>query len=102
MTNLRNKINKIIKRKNKKPLVCLTAYSRSLSQILDKHCDIILVGDSLGMVLYGMESTKQVSIDMMINHAKSARLGVKKSLFVVDMPFNTYRNKREAYFNAKK
>jgi len=102
MTNLRNKINKIIKRKNKKPLVCLTAYSRSLSQILDKHCDIILVGDSLGMVLYGMESTKQVSIDMMINHAKSARLGVKKSLFVVDMPFNTYRNKKEAYFNARK
>ena len=96
------KIRAIIKRKGKRSIVCLTAYSKTIAEILDKHCDIILVGDSLGMVLYGMKSTREVTLDMMINHAKSVKRGIKKSILVVDMPYQTYRNKKEAYKNAKK
>ena len=96
------KIRKIIKRKNKSPIVCLTAYSKKIAEILDKYCDIILVGDSLGMVLYGMESTREVTLDMIINHAKGVKKGISKSVLVIDMPYQTYRNKKEAYKNAKK
>jgi 3-methyl-2-oxobutanoate hydroxymethyltransferase len=96
------KIREIIKRKNKIPIVCLTAYSKTIAKILDKYCDIVLVGDSLGMVLYGMKSTREVTLDMMISHAKSVKKGISKSILVVDMPHQTYRNKKEAYKNAKK
>ena len=96
------KIREIVKRKNKRPIVCLTAYSKTIAEILDKYCDIVLVGDSLGMVLYGMKSTREVSLDMMIEHAKSVKKGISKSILVVDMPHQTYRNKKEAYKNAKK
>jgi len=96
------KIIEIIKRKNKNPIVCLTAYSKTIAKILDKYCDIVLVGDSLGMVLYGMKSTREVTLDMMINHAKSVKKGISKSILVVDMPYQTYRNRKEAYKNAKK
>ena len=96
------KIQNILKKKNKKPIVCLTAYSKNIAEILDNHCDIILVGDSLGSVLYGMHSTKNVSLDMMINHSISVKKGVKKSLLVVDMPFGTYKNKKIALNNARK
>ena len=68
---------------------------------MDKHCDLILVGDSLGSVLYNYKSTKEVTLDVMINHSKSVRLGVKKSVMVVDMPYNTYRNSKQALKNAK-
>ena len=94
-------IKKILNKKNKSKLVCLTAYSKNIASILDKHCDIVLVGDSLGSVLYNYKSTKEVSLNTMINHSRSVRLGVKKSLMVVDMPFNTYRNPKEALKNAK-
>ncbi len=94
-------IKNILKKKKKSKLVCLTAYSKNIASILDHHCDIILVGDSLGSVLYNYKSTKEVTLDTMINHSKSVRLGVKKSLMVVDMPFNTYRNPKEALKNAK-
>ena len=96
------KIKKLIAKKNKSKIVCLTAYSKNIASILDNHCDIILVGDSLGSVLYNFKSTRGVSLDMMIEHSKSVRLGVKKSLMVVDMPHNTYRNNSEALRNAKK
>ena len=96
------KIQNILKKKNKKPIVCLTAYSKNIAEILDNYCDIILVGDSLGTVLYGMDSTKSVSLDMMINHSISVKKGVKKSLLVVDMPFGTYKNKKIALNNARK
>ena len=95
-------ILKIISKKNKSKIICLTAYSKNIASIIDKHCDIILVGDSLGSVLYNFSSTKKVSLDMMIEHSKSVRMGVKKSLMVVDMPHNTYRNPKEALKNAKK
>jgi len=68
---------------------------------LDRYCDLILVGDSLGSVLYNYKSTKEVTLDIMINHSKSVRLGVKKSLMIVDMPYNTYRNPKVALKNAK-
>ena len=97
-----NKILKIKSKKNKSKIVCLTAYSKNIASIIDKYCDLVLVGDSLGSVLYNFTSTKKVTLDMMIEHSKSVRMGVKKSLMVVDMPHNTYRNSNEALKNAKK
>ena len=97
-----NKFTNLINKKNKSKIVCLTAYSKNVASIIDKHCDLILVGDSLGSVLYNFSSSKKVTLDMMIEHSKSVRMGVKKSLMVVDMPHNTYRNSREALINAKK
>ena len=97
-----NKFKKIIRKKNKSKIVCLTAYSKNIATILDKHCDIILVGDSLGSVLYNYNTTRHVTLNTMIEHSKSVRLGVKKSLMVVDMPYKTYRNAKEALKNAKR
>ena len=98
---MNKKIKKILNKKNKSKIVCLTAYSKNIAEILDKHCDIVLVGDSLGSVLYNFKSTKEVTLQTMINHSKSVRLGVNKSLMVFDMPYNTYRNPQEALKNAK-
>ena len=96
------KFKNLLNKKNKSKIICLTAYSKNIASILDKHCDIILVGDSLGSVLYNYKSTREVSLNTMIEHSKSVKLGVKKSLMVVDMPYNTYRNSKEALKNAKK
>ena len=96
------KIKKIINKKNRSKIVCLTAYSKNIAEEIDKHVDIILVGDSLGSVLYNYSSTRKVTLTEMINHSKSVRLGVKKSLMVVDMPFKTYTTKNIALKNAKK
>ena len=96
------KIKQILLKKNKTKIICLTSYSKNFSEILDKFTDIILVGDSLGSVLYSFDTTKKVNLNMMIEHSKSVRQGIKKSLMVVDMPYNTYRNKSEALKNAKK
>ena len=98
---MNKKINKILNKKNKSKVICLTAYSKNVALILDKYCDLVLVGDSLGSVLYNYKSTKEVTLETMINHSKSVRLGVKKSLMVVDMPYNTYRNPKEALKNAR-
>jgi len=99
---MNNKIINFIKKKNKSKIISLTAYSKNIASIIDKYCDLVLVGDSLGSVLYNFSSTKKVTLDMMIEHSKSVRMGVKKSLMVVDMPHNTYRNPKEALSNAKK
>ena len=96
-----NKIKNFIRKKNKSKIVSLTAYSKNIASILDNYCDLILVGDSLGSVLYNFTTTRKVTLNMMIEHAKSVRLGVSKSLMVVDMPYNTYRNPQEALKNAK-
>jgi len=96
------KIKKILKKKNKSKIVCLTAYSKNVAEIIDKHCDIVLVGDSLGSVLYNYETTRKVSLKTMIEHSKSVKKGIKKSLMVVDMPYKTYGNRKEALKNAKK
>jgi len=98
---MNKKVTKILNKKNKSKVICLTAYSKNVASILDKYCDLILVGDSLGSVLYNFKSTKEVTLDMMINHSKSVKQGVKKSLMVVDMPYNTYRNPKEALKNAR-
>ena len=98
---MNKKIKKILNKKNKSKIICLTAYSKNIASILDKHCDLILVGDSLSSVLYNYKSTKEVTLDVMINHSKSVRFGVKKSLMVVDMPYKTYRSSKEALKNAK-
>ena len=71
-------IKKILKKKCKLPIVCLTAYTRNIAKIADKYCDIILVGDSLGMVLYGMKTTRNVKIETMILHAKAVKEISKK------------------------
>jgi|TARA_B100000214_G_scaffold151638_1_gene108554 3-methyl-2-oxobutanoate hydroxymethyltransferase len=97
-----SKIRKILNKKNKSKIVCLTAYSKNISEEIDKYVDITLVGDSLGSVLYNYSSTRKVTLTEMINHSKSVRLGVKKSLMVVDMPFKTYTTKNIALKNAKK
>ena len=99
---MNTKIKNILSKKNKSKIICLTSYSKNISEILDNLVDIILVGDSLGSVLYSYNTTKKVMLDTMIEHSKSVRQGVKQSLMVVDMPYNTYRNKVEALKNAKK
>ena len=96
------KIKDILLKKGKKKIVSLTAYSKNYAQILDKYCDIILVGDSMANVLYGMKNTHKISLETIILHSVSVRKGVKKSLLVVDMPKGTYKNPSEAKKNAKK
>jgi len=97
-----SKINKIILKKNKSKIICLTAYSKNFAEEIDKYTDLILVGDSLGSVLYNYKTTRKVTLNMMIEHSKSVRLGISKSLMIVDMPYNTYRSKSEALKNCKK
>jgi 3-methyl-2-oxobutanoate hydroxymethyltransferase len=81
----------IIARKGLEPLVVLTAYTTPQARLLDEHVDILLVGDSLGMVLYGMESTLPVTVDMMIAHGSAVVRGSKHALVVVDLPFGSYQ-----------
>ena len=95
------KIKKIIEKKNKSKIVSLTAYSKNVSKILDNYCDIILVGDSMANVLYGLSSTHKISLQNIIEHTLSVKKGVKKSLLVVDMPKGTYETKKKAEKNAK-
>ena len=102
MNNSKNKINELLKKKSKSKIVCLTAYSKNIAKNIDPYTDLILVGDSLGSVLYEFNTTRSVTLDMMINHSKSVKQGITKSLMVVDMPYQTYRNKSEALKNAKK
>ena len=92
----------ILKKKHKSKIVCLTAYSKNIAEEIDSYTDLILVGDSLGSVLYNFDTTRKVNLTMMIEHSKSVRKGVKKSLMIVDMPFNTYKNKSQALKNCKK
>ena len=91
-----------LKKKNKSKIVCLTAYSKNIAEEIDQYADLILVGDSLGSVLYNFDTTRKVNLKMMIEHSKSVRKGVKKSLMIVDMPFDTYKNKSQALKNCKK
>ena len=95
------KIEKIIKKKNKSKIVSLTAYSTSVAKILDKYCDITLVGDSMANVLYGMKNTHKIKLNTMIEHSISVRKGIKKSVLVVDMPKGSYKNPYQAKKNAK-
>ncbi len=84
----------------KRPIICLTSYNKFFAEIADQYCDIVLVGDSLGMVYYGDTSTRSVSLNDMIRHGKSVRSGVRKAIMVVDMPYGTYKNPSLAKKNA--
>ena len=95
------KIKKIIKKKDKSKIVCLTAYSKSIAKILDNYVDIILVGDSMANVLYGHKNTHKIDLKNIIQHTLSVKMGIKKSLLVVDLPKGTYRNEKSAEKNAK-
>ena len=97
-----SKINKIKSKKNRSKIVCLTAYSKNIAQVIDKHTDIVLVGDSLGSTLYNFKSTRSVTLEMMIRHSISVRQGLLNSLMVVDLPYNTYNNTSKALKNSKK
>ena len=99
---MNKKIQKIINKKNKTKIVCLTAYSKNMAEEVDRYADITLVGDSLGSVLYNFNTTRKVTLTNMLDHSKSVKMGVKKSLMVVDMPFNTYGSNNIALKNAKK
>ena len=99
---MKKKIIEILKKKNKSKIVSLTAYSKNIATILDGHCDIVLVGDSVANVLYGHKNTHNVKLETIIEHAISVKKGIKKSLLVVDMPKGTYSNKKIALKNAKK
>ena len=92
---------KILNKNFYKPISCLTAYSPSIASILDGKIDLILVGDSLGSTLYGMKNTQGVTLDMMKYHGKAVNKVIKKSLKVLDMPYKTYENKKDAFKNAK-
>ena len=82
----------ITARKGGEPIVCLTAYDAPTAAILDEHCDLILVGDSVGMVVHGLTTTVGVTMDMMIMHGKAVMRGSQKALVVVDLPFGSYED----------
>src|ERR1700756_1885861 len=88
----------ILARKGGEPIVCLTSYHAHTARIVDAHCDVILVGDSLGMVMHGLETTVPVTLDMMILQGLAVMRGSKRALVVVDMPFGSYEASKEQAF----
>lgn len=96
-------IERILQKKNHEKIICLTAYTFPMAKILDNFCDVILVGDSLGMAIYGFKDTVDVTLEMMINHGKAVMRAVKKTFVVVDLPFGTYeKSKEQALESAQK
>jgi 3-methyl-2-oxobutanoate hydroxymethyltransferase len=91
----------ILARKGGEPIVCLTSYHAHTAGIVDQHCDVILVGDSLGMVMHGLETTVPVTLDMMILQGRAVMRGSKRALVVIDMPFASYEaSKEQAFMSA--
>ena len=98
---LRNTTRQLLAQKGESPVVCLTAYDYLTAQALDAHCDLLLIGDSIGMVLYGMESTLGVTPELMVPHAQAVMRGSKQAAVVIDMPFGSYQmSKEQAYRTA--
>src|SRR4029079_802414 len=88
-------------RKNGEPIVMLTSYHAHTAALVDRHCHVILVGDSLGMVMHGLETTVPVTLDMMILQGRAVMRGSQRALVVVDMPFGSYEaSKEQAFMNA--
>src|SRR5262245_25757697 len=85
-------------RKGNEPIVCLTCYHAHTARLLDNYVDIMLVGDTLGMVIHGMETTRGVTLDLMILHAKAVMRSAKRALVIVDMPFGSYEESPEVAF----
>ncbi len=93
----------IQKRKGGEPLVMLTAYTARMAQLLDPHCDMLLVGDSLGQVIYGLPTTLQVTLDMMCAHGAAVVRGSYHSVVIIDMPFGSYEaSPEQAFTNASR
>jgi 3-methyl-2-oxobutanoate hydroxymethyltransferase len=91
----------ITARKGGTPIVCLTAYTAPMAELLDEHCDLLLVGDSVGMVVHGLPNTVGVTLEMMILHGQAVMRGARKAMVVVDMPFGSYEGSADvAYANA--
>ena len=90
----------ITARKGKTPVVCLTAYTTPMAQLLDEACDLLLVGDSVGMVLHGLPNTISVTLDMMILHAQAVMRGSRRAMVVVDLPFGSYEGSPQQAFDA--
>ena len=86
-------------RKGGVPIVCLTAYDAPMAGLLDPHCDVLLVGDSLGMAVHGLPNTVGVTLDMMILHGQAVVRGSRRALVVVDMPFGSYEGGKEAAYD---
>ena len=95
---IRNSAKDIMNLKGKRPIVCLTAYTAPIARALDEHVDLLLVGDSLGMVLYDYENTLSVTLPQMVEHAKSVVNASALSCIVVDLPFGTYEESKEIAF----
>ncbi len=93
-------VRDMVKRKGGAPIVCLTAYTAPIAKILDGHVDLLRVGDSLGMVVYGMDNTQGVSLDMMINHGTAVVRATTSACVVVDLPFGSYESSPEAAFET--
>jgi 3-methyl-2-oxobutanoate hydroxymethyltransferase len=87
-------------RKGREPIVALTSYHAHTARLLDRHCDLLLVGDSLGMVMHGFESTVPVTLDMMILQGRAVMRGSQRALVVVDMPFGSYEASKEQAFGS--
>lgn len=87
-------------RKGSEPLVALTAYTTPMARLVDPHCDIALVGDSLGMVLHGLPSTLGVTLEMMILHGQAVMRGLSRAMAVIDLPFGSYEASPEQAFQA--
>ena len=98
---MNKKIKNILLKKNKSKIVSLTAYSKNIAKILDKYVDIVLVGDSMANVLYGHKNTHKISLDSIIQHTKSVKMGIRKSMLIVDMPKGSYNNIKLAIKNSK-
>lgn len=90
----------ILEMKGQTPIVCLAAYTTPIAKMANKHCDMILVGDSVGMVLHGLPSTQGVSVDMMVMHGQAVRRGADHALVIVDMPFGSYEASPEQAFET--
>ena len=94
-------VQDIRRRKGGEPIVCLTAYTAPIARILDPRVDLVLVGDTLGMVVYGMETTLGVTLDTMIAHGRTVARCCRHACVVVDMPFGSYQESpQQAYRNA--
>ena len=94
-------VPEIYARKGGDPVVCLTAYTTPMAKLLDPHCDLLLVGDSVGMVVHGMPNTVGVTLEMMIMHGQAVMRGAERAVVVVDMPFGSYEaSPEQAFANA--
>ena len=90
----------ILARKGGTPLVMLTAYTTPVARLVDPHCDIVLVGDSVGMVLHGLPSTLPVPLEMMVMHGQAVARGLTRAMMVIDLPFGSYEESREQAFRS--